>query len=620
MKNVHSFRNPISLMPCDLKFPTLPAGGGSPVHSILAIMLLLFAFLNLPAQPQSFFYPAWAQTGGAVSPGFTNRVVTVTGSGTTSYSASSVLLSANNYGMRLTKYTSSGNTSWIANFDLGAGGPTHVGRERVPLHKKVLHPNLYFNIDALYGLGQDGFFMRFVCKPGSNPGLIRLRFKGHTALSVETDGSLRIASILEDLILAPPTAVFSDAGGTESNASWNPQYILVNDSTVRIVVGTVPNGSSLIIKTGRDINYGGYSEFYWSTYYGDTGDEEVISIDTDTKGDIYFTGTTTSSMFPVQNAIQDQLFGNRDAFSGRFNYQGVRDWVTFFGGNKAADSPLGDFRPTTTEYGLDIAVGSTINGPESEEGSVFFVGRTDALDFPLLQKPNAFFDDKFYLSPNNWSYRGFIVELTKDGGTVEWSTYFGDAGTGSASFPSPQEGVTIAKINNQGNLVIGGPIERTDFPNFVSSFPTTASGVQYSQTSGTGFIAEFDQSGALIWATELACGGSSTQLGVHDIAFSSNDDIYIVGQSNFANFCDEPFTLTAPAGGYLKSNPTGQVDGWIMKFDADRSLIWSTYFGGDNEDVINTAIVDKDDNLVVIGSTNSSNLAVQNLGIGNYFD
>ena len=29
--------------------------------------------------------------------------------------------------MRLTKYTSSGTTSWIANFDLGAGGTTHVG-------------------------------------------------------------------------------------------------------------------------------------------------------------------------------------------------------------------------------------------------------------------------------------------------------------------------------------------------------------------------------------------------------------------------------------------------------------------------------------------------------------
>ncbi|MCC7467377.1 MAG: hypothetical protein IT261_13945, partial [Saprospiraceae bacterium] len=91
------------------------------------VLFFLFAFLNLSAQPQTYFYPAWTQTGGAVTPGFTNRVVSIAGSGSSTYAASSVHLSANNYGMRLTKYTSSGTTSWIANFDLGAGGTTHVG-------------------------------------------------------------------------------------------------------------------------------------------------------------------------------------------------------------------------------------------------------------------------------------------------------------------------------------------------------------------------------------------------------------------------------------------------------------------------------------------------------------
>ncbi|HLP95023.1 MAG TPA: SBBP repeat-containing protein [Saprospiraceae bacterium] len=494
------------------------------------------------------------------------------------------------------------------------------GRERVPLHNKVLQPDIYTNIDALYGLGQDGFFARFVCKPGSNPGLIRLLFRGHTDLTVETDGSLRIESDLEDLVLAPPTAVLVDAGGTESNASWEPEFYVLNDSTVRIIVGAVPSGNSLILGTGRTRGYGEYVNNYWSTYYGDTGDDEVISLDTDINGDIYFTGTTTSSFFPIQNAIQDQLFLLRDAFAGRFNYQGVVYWVTYYGGNKAADSPFGGFSPTIAEYGLDIVVGANINQPESDGGTIFFVGRTDALDFPLLQKPGAFFDDKFYFSPNNWSYRGFVVELTKNGGFLEWSTFFGDAGTGSASFPSPQEGVTIARINPEGNLVIGGPIERTDFPNFVSSFPTTASGVQYSQSSGTGFIAEFDPSGALVWATELACGGSSSQLGVHDIAFSSNGDIYIVGQSNFANLCDDPFPLLTPTGGYLKNVPTGEVDGWIMKFDSDRSLVWSTFFGGNASDQIKSALVDINNNLIVVGSTNSSDLPIQSLGIGEYFD
>ena len=81
---------------------------------ILHILVLLFTsiFFNpLAAQPQDYFYRAWTQTGGSVSPGFINRVVTVSGSGGVYYTASSVLISSNNYGMRLTKYTSSGTTT-----------------------------------------------------------------------------------------------------------------------------------------------------------------------------------------------------------------------------------------------------------------------------------------------------------------------------------------------------------------------------------------------------------------------------------------------------------------------------------------------------------------------------
>ena len=61
------------------------------------LITLLFAGIFLPnlltAQPQTFFYRAWTQTGGAVAPGFINRVVTIAGSGTAYYTANSVLIS-----------------------------------------------------------------------------------------------------------------------------------------------------------------------------------------------------------------------------------------------------------------------------------------------------------------------------------------------------------------------------------------------------------------------------------------------------------------------------------------------------------------------------------------------
>ena len=68
-------------------------------RSYRLLITLLFAGIFLPnlltAQPQTFFYRAWTQTGGAVAPGFINRVVTIAGSGTAYYTANSVLISTN---------------------------------------------------------------------------------------------------------------------------------------------------------------------------------------------------------------------------------------------------------------------------------------------------------------------------------------------------------------------------------------------------------------------------------------------------------------------------------------------------------------------------------------------
>ncbi|MCC7505282.1 MAG: T9SS type A sorting domain-containing protein [Saprospiraceae bacterium] len=497
------------------------------------------------------------------------------------------------------------------NFYLG-----HIpeGRERVPLENKVLHNDLYNNIDALYGQGQDGLFIRLICKPGSDPDDIRMDFDGQTAQSV-TSGVLTIETLLEDLYLPQPTAVLISSEGTETAiTAWQPAYSIGGDGKIGITTGSYDGSKTLVIKIGRDREDDNPEEVYWSTYYGDTNEDQVIGLETDgLSGDIYFTGTTKSNLFPTLNASQDQLRADRDAFAGKFNYQGERRWVTYYGGAQAAD---GD--NTIFEYGLDIVFkqGNLAGFGETSSGSIYFVGRTDALDFPLLDDGSAYFSDVFWPSPNDGSFRGFIVRLESTIGTLGWATYFGDPGTyNSSNPPSAQESVTIARLNGQGNLCIGGAIQLQD--DWTSTFPTTATGMAYSQNYGTGFIAEFDNSDALVWATRLACDGSD--IGAHDITFDSQDNLYMVGQSNI--FCTNTFPVLADNGEYLQNFPTnGDTDGWIMKFDKDRAMRWSTFFGGTADDQLNSAVVDLDDNLFVVGSTGSTDLPVINSGAGGYYD
>jgi len=64
------------------------------------------------------------------------------------------------------------------------------GRERTPLENKVLFPNLYEHTDAIFGQGTEGFFIRFVHQPGSDPDDLEMEFTGATALSVLPNGDL----------------------------------------------------------------------------------------------------------------------------------------------------------------------------------------------------------------------------------------------------------------------------------------------------------------------------------------------------------------------------------------------------------------------------------------------
>ncbi|MFN0033529.1 MAG: hypothetical protein ACKVUS_00595, partial [Saprospiraceae bacterium] len=93
--------------------------------------MLLFAGIFLPnsvtAQPQTFFYRAWAQTGGSYTPSPTKPTVTKVNASGETFVARSVLNASTTYSMNLSKYASSGTLSWAATFDVNTGGDVYVG-------------------------------------------------------------------------------------------------------------------------------------------------------------------------------------------------------------------------------------------------------------------------------------------------------------------------------------------------------------------------------------------------------------------------------------------------------------------------------------------------------------
>ncbi|MCE7734777.1 MAG: hypothetical protein GPJ54_07875 [Candidatus Heimdallarchaeota archaeon] len=60
------------------------------------------------------------------------------------------------------------------------------------------------------------------------------------------------------------------------------------------------------------------------------------------------------------------------------------------------------------------------------------------------------------------------------------------------------------------------------------------------------------------------------------------------------------------------NNHHGGIEGFISKFDVNNTLVWSKYIGGSEFDAINGIVTDSEDNIIVTGSTTSEDLSVKN--------
>jgi hypothetical protein len=136
------------------------------------------------------------------------------------------------------------------------------------------------------------------------------------------------------------------------------------------------------------------------------------------------------------------------------------------------------------------------------------------------------------------------------------------------------------------------------FAGYSSSLINIASDSAY-QTEIAGdkdaILIKFDSTRTRLWATYY--GGSGFDTG-HCLSLNNNGDIYLAGWT-------QSKTGMATQGAFQYNYSGGEYDSFLAKFDSEGNLIWSTYFGGENDDYINDIIVDGFSNILFIGRTAS---------------
>lgn len=241
----------------------------------------------------------------------------------------------------------------------------------------------------------------------------------------------------------------------------------------------------------------------YSTYLGGSAADEASSIAVDTSGNVYVTGYTQSTDFPVANAIYGTSSGNKDAFVSKLNASGsALDYSTYLGG-------------VSEDRGYGIAVDTS--------GNAYVTGWTSSWNFPKIKA--------IY-----WSKGGtndvFITKIDASGSALDYSTLLGGN--------SYDYGRDIA-VDAAGSVYVTGYTDSTDFP--------TANALYESYNEGYDiFVTKLNASGsALDYSTYL--GGSSYDHG-YGIAVDASGSAYVTGYTFSTDFPQANAIYESNSGGY----------------------------------------------------------------------
>ncbi|GAN33996.1 MAG: hypothetical protein DYG83_13515 [Candidatus Brocadia sp. AMX2] len=307
---------------------------------------------------------------------------------------------------------------------------------------------------------------------------------------------------------------------------------------------------------------GDLSSLLASTYLGGSAYNYGNAIAIDPSGNVYVTGGTLSSDFPISTDAYDTSFdGGSDIFISKFN-SGLTTLLasTYLGGSS-----------NESAYSMTIDL----------DGNIYVAGDTQSSDFPTS---TTAYDTSF-----NGSNDVFIAKLSRDLTRLLASTYLGSSSGDTAHSIT----MTSGKSNN---VYVTGLAGSADFPITTDTYDTSFNG------NGDVFVSRLsDDLTTLLASTFL--GGSSSDY-ANAIAIDSSGNVYVTGLTESSNF---PTTLDASFGAYdIFFN--GSADAFVSKFSGNlANLIASTFLGGYSEEQSFAIAMNSGDNVYVTGSTASMN-------------
>jgi hypothetical protein len=154
------------------------------------------------------------------------------------------------------------------------------------------------------------------------------------------------------------------------------------------------------------------------------------------------------------------------------------------------------------------------------------------------------------------------------------------------------------ELDSAGDVWITGFTDSDDFPT-VNALDDTLTGFRDV------FVTKLSAAdGTILYSTFL--GGDYVDQG-HGIALSATDEVYLVGSTESSDF-----PTVDPIQGELNGSPYAYSDAFITRLSADGSaILYSTYFGGTDDDIADGVALDDSNNIYFTGRTESGDFPTE---------
>src|SRR5450432_3890625 len=499
-------------------------------------------------------------------------------------------------------------------------------QRNVPTYSKVRYKNVYAGIDLVYYGNHQQLEYDFAISPGADPGQIKFQIEGPKQIRIDAAGDLVLGTASGTLRFQTPV-VYQELGGVRVPVKGS--YVLRDSSHVAFRLAHYDSGKTLVIDP----------VLVCSTYLGGSGNDQPAGIAVDASGSVYIAGTTDSTDFPLTTlgslpisaphvfvakldpsgsnlVYADYIGGNSQDFGYAIALDSNKE-VYVTGSTASSDFPVvkpyqgsypGSFNAFLTKISADGAslLYSTYLGGNGSDvpagiaidrlGSVVVAGNTTSA------------------SPNQgglYGNYGFLTKFSPDGSSLIYSTYLaGNSNVayncgGTPCWSSPYSAINGVAVDGSGNAFTTGNTNTYNFPTTPGAYQATNS---TQQNSNIGFVSKFDGSGNLDYSTLFyEASGSFTNLNA--IAVDGSGSAYVTGVA----LSDGTFPVTSTSICDPGVYGFGCDFAFVTKFDAAGAVLaYSTFLGPNNGAKPQAIALDANNDAYVLSSTTSNSFTTFN--------